>query len=106
VTQGERSASRYGARCFARAGLGDREAAEVACRKALAIEPGNLFDRGMLAFLEGRGADARRDGQKVSADERVLKSWLAKLTARQGASTKTGKRIPCLRSAGSSGGSA
>jgi len=82
VTQGERSASRYGAQCFARAGLGEREAAKVACRKALAIEPGNLFDRGMLAFLEGRSADARRDWQKVSADERVLKPWLAKLPAK------------------------
>jgi membrane associated rhomboid family serine protease/Tfp pilus assembly protein PilF len=84
--QGERSALHYGTQCFALAGLGERAAAKAACSKALAIKPDNLFDRGMVAFLEGRSADARRDWQKLSdgdpVNARELKAWLAKLPAR------------------------
>ncbi len=81
--QGERSALHYGTQCFALAGLGERAAAKAACTTALEIKPDNLFDRGMLAFLEGRAAEARRDWQKVSVGDpvnaRQLKAWLAKL---------------------------
>jgi len=80
------SASHLGTLCFALAGLEEREAARGACRKALEIHGENGFDRGMLAFLENRPADARREWQKVSADSpvsaRQLRAWIAKLPAR------------------------
>lgn len=81
--QGEVSALYHGTQCFALTGLGERAAARAACARALEIKPDNLFDRGMLAFLDGRNGDARRDWKKAGdidpVNARELKAWLAKL---------------------------
>ncbi|HSO40422.1 MAG TPA: hypothetical protein VLT33_48180, partial [Labilithrix sp.] len=86
VAQEPGSSLHHGTLCFALAGRGERDAARGACRKALEIRPENGFDRGMLAFLEGRPAEARREWQKVSQGDpvsaRELRGWLAKLPAR------------------------
>lgn len=75
-----------GTRCFALAGLGDREAARWDCARAVALVPDNLVDQGMLAFLDGRRADALRHwieaGRKRAADARVLRPWIERARGR------------------------
>ncbi len=79
------AASALGTRCFALVGLGELAAARSDCVRALEIGPG-LIDRGMLAFIDKRHADARRDWEEASkanpAQARQLRPWLAKLPAR------------------------
>ena len=79
------SAAARGTRCFALAGLGELEAARSDCVRALELRP-TLVDRGMLAFIDERYADARRDWETASeadpAQARQLRPWLAKLPAR------------------------
>jgi membrane associated rhomboid family serine protease/tetratricopeptide (TPR) repeat protein len=79
------SASFRGTRCFALAGLGELTAAREDCARALELQP-TLVDRGMLAFIDKRRDDARRDWKRASEDdpvvERELRAWLAKLGSR------------------------
>lgn len=75
-----------GTRCFALAGLGDREAARRDCARAVELAPGDVVDQGMLAFLDGRRAEAvsrwREAGRRRPADARVLRPWIAKAKGR------------------------
>jgi len=67
-------------------GLGELDAARSDCVRALELEP-TLVDRGMLAFIDKRYRDARRDWEKSSAADAVqareLRPWLARLPARR-----------------------
>jgi membrane associated rhomboid family serine protease/tetratricopeptide (TPR) repeat protein len=73
----------HGTRCFALAGLGEIERARADCRRAIELEPGSAIDRGMLAFLEKRYTEARREWQLASEGDPVrateLRPWLAKI---------------------------
>lgn len=75
-----------GTRCFALAGLGDREAARRDCTRAVELAPGDVVDQGMLAFLDGRRAEAvsrwSEAGRRRPADARVLRPWIAKAKGR------------------------
>lgn len=75
-----------GTRCFARVGLGEKEKARADCARAVALRPEERTDRGMLAFIDGRFADARRDWQAVVTEEpdraADIRPWLAKLPPR------------------------
>lgn len=77
------SSYHLGTRCFALVGLGELALARADCAKAVELKPDGFTDRGMLAFIEKRYADARRDWQKALDEhpsrKRDLKPWLAKL---------------------------
>jgi tetratricopeptide (TPR) repeat protein len=79
------SAAFRGTRCFALAGLGELTSAREDCARALSLQP-SLVDRGMLAFIDKRHDDARRDWKLASQDdplvERQLRPWLARLGGR------------------------
>lgn len=78
-------AAAVGTRCFALVGLGEVALARADCAHAVALNPESLPDRGMLAFLDRRYADARRSWQAASADPelaRNLAPWMARLPAR------------------------
>jgi membrane associated rhomboid family serine protease/Tfp pilus assembly protein PilF len=75
-----------GTSCFALAGLGDREAARRDCARAVELAPGDVIDQGMLAFLDGRRAEAASRWSEASrgrpANARVLRPWIAKAKGR------------------------
>lgn len=72
-----------GTRCFALVGLGELAAARADCARSVALNGESAMDRGMLAFLDKRYGEARREWQAASrsspADARSLRPWLAKL---------------------------
>ena len=81
----EASGFNIGTRCFALVGLGEIDAAHEDCRKALALRPDSIEDRGMLAFLEKRYPEARRSWELASKDPvsaRAMAQWLARLPKR------------------------
>jgi membrane associated rhomboid family serine protease/tetratricopeptide (TPR) repeat protein len=70
-----------GTRCFALAGLEELQLARSDCARAVELT-NTAIDRGMLAFLEERYADARREWEDASRDPveaRALEPWLARL---------------------------
>ncbi|HSB20258.1 MAG TPA: rhomboid family intramembrane serine protease [Anaeromyxobacteraceae bacterium] len=75
-----------GTRCFALAGLGKREAARRDCARAAELIPDDLVDQGMIAFLDGRRAEAlsrwSEAGRRRAADARSLRPWMAKAQGR------------------------
>lgn len=77
------SVAHHGALCFALAGLGELAAARSACKRALLPDDSGMLIRGMLAFVEKRPADARREWQNVGRDDpvqaRQVKPWLSRL---------------------------
>jgi rhomboid protease GluP len=78
------SGAARGTRCFALAGLGLVDEARADCARAIELT-NSAIDRGMLAFLDRRYADARREWEEASRDPvqaRELEPWVAKLPAR------------------------
>lgn len=79
-------ASTLGTRCFALAGLGRREAARRDCARAAELIPDDFLDQGMIAFLDGKRAEALRRwgeaGRKRAADARALRPWMEKAKGR------------------------
>jgi rhomboid protease GluP len=75
-----------GTRCFALAGLGKREAARRDCARAAELIPDDLVDQGMIAFLDGRRAEALgrwgEAARREAADARSLRPWMAKAQGR------------------------
>jgi len=75
-----------GTRCFALAGLGKREAARRDCARAAELIPDDLVDQGMIAFLDGRRAEALgrwgEAARRQVADARSLRPWMAKAQGR------------------------
>lgn len=75
-----------GTRCFALAGLGRRQAARKDCARAAELVPDDLVDQGMIAFLDGRRAEALRRwseaGRRRAADARSLRPWIARARGR------------------------
>ena len=75
-----------GTRCFALAGLGERQAARRDCARAAEIIPDDLVDQGMIAFLDGRRAEAlsrwSEAGRRRAADARSLRPWIARARGR------------------------
>jgi membrane associated rhomboid family serine protease/predicted Zn-dependent protease len=76
-----------GTRCWLRVSLGDRTGGKADCERAVTLWPaadvaGPEVDRGMLAFLEGRYADAatawRRGSAKEPSEAAFLDTWIAK----------------------------
>jgi tetratricopeptide (TPR) repeat protein len=70
-----------GTRCFALAGLGMTEPAHADCARAVELK-NTAIDRGMLAFLEQRYDDARREWEDASRDPteaRALERWVTRL---------------------------
>jgi TPR repeat protein len=76
----KRDPARLGTLCWALAGLGDVRAALAACREALKGNRDEPLDRGMVAFLEKRPKDARREWQRAleraPADGPAVAHWL------------------------------
>lgn len=79
-------ASYLGTRCFALVGLGELAAARADCARSIELRQTSKIDSGMLAFIDKRYADARRDWQKASDEDpaaaRELRPWLARIPAR------------------------
>jgi membrane associated rhomboid family serine protease/Flp pilus assembly protein TadD len=75
-----------GTRCFALAGLGEHEAARRDCARAVELIPDDLVDQGMIAFLDGRRAEAlsrwSKASSKSAADARSLRPWMARAQGR------------------------
>lgn len=83
AVQIEANAYHLGTRCFALVGLGELALASADCAKAVELKPDDAEARGVLAFIEKRYADARREWEEAIAEAprraRELKPWLAKL---------------------------
>jgi rhomboid protease GluP len=78
------SGAARGTRCFALAGLGVWDEARADCARAIELT-NSAIDRGMLAFLDQRYADARREWEEASRDPvqaRELEPWMARLPPR------------------------
>jgi rhomboid protease GluP len=77
------SGAARGTRCFALAGLGLADEARADCTRAIELT-NTAIDRGMLAFLDRRYDDARREWEEASRDPvqaRELEPWVARLPA-------------------------
>jgi Flp pilus assembly protein TadD len=78
------SGAARGTRCFALAGLGLSDEARVDCARAIELT-NSAIDRGMLAFLDRRYDDARREWEEAGRDPvqaRELEPWMARLPPR------------------------
>jgi tetratricopeptide (TPR) repeat protein len=71
-----------GTRCWLRVSLGDRAGGKVDCERAVKLWPGAEVDRGMLAFLDGRYAEAaaawRNGSAKEPEDAAFLGAWITR----------------------------
>jgi membrane associated rhomboid family serine protease len=79
------SGNARGTRCFALAGLGLLEQAHADCARAVELS-NNAIDRGMLAFLDQRYDDARREWEDASRDPtqaRALETWVSRLPSKR-----------------------
>lgn len=80
------SSAYLGTRCFALAGLKDVESARRDCARSNQLDPKEPFTAGMLAVLEGRPADARREWETALAqapwERSAVAPWLAQLPRR------------------------
>src|SRR5262249_21749443 len=75
-----------GTRCFALAGLGEPAAARESCAQAIALcgEDDCSIDRGMLAFLDGNYAEARRQWElAIAADPKMAQELASYLSRAQ-----------------------
>jgi rhomboid protease GluP len=80
------SAPALGTRCFALVGLGERAAARRDCQESVSLWPENPVDRGMLAYLDGRRAEAARlwesAGRARPDEAKMLEPWIARARGR------------------------
>lgn len=75
------SAAELGTHCWALAGLGEKQQALAQCKKAVALKPGESLNLGMIAFLSGNEADARREWDRAleesPAERPNVERWLS-----------------------------
>jgi len=80
------STSALGTRCFALAALGDAPAARRDCTASLRLSPDEPIQLGMLAFLDGKRAEALQLWKRAAEDEpfqaAALEPWIAKASSR------------------------
>ena len=74
-----------GSRCFALLGLGERAAARRDCEESVKLSPDDPLDRGMVAFLHGRNAEALqlwKGARQSRANAAALAPWIAQASGR------------------------